>query len=160
MPGRKLPGKLDQLERAGASLLHNSRAAAAGRRGPLTCTGRVLPPNPGWGAQRAEARHQAPALRDPGTGGTDPRPPGPAPAAASRSPLLQTRAPAWGLCAPAPRWVTAAGSLGTLRPRLGSPPPARPLAAPSPLLGQAYGPKSPGRRVATEGSQTPGGPWR
>lgn len=33
MPGRKLPGKLEQLERAGASLLHNSTAVAAGRGG-------------------------------------------------------------------------------------------------------------------------------
>lgn len=31
-PGEKLPGKLEQLERAGAGLLHNS-GAAAGRGG-------------------------------------------------------------------------------------------------------------------------------
>lgn len=33
MPGRKLPRKLEQLERAGANLLHNSQAVAAGRGG-------------------------------------------------------------------------------------------------------------------------------
>lgn len=76
MPGRKLPGKLEQLERAGASLLHNSRAAAAGRRGPSPALVRSSLPSPGQGAQRAEVGHQAPALRDPGTGEADPRPPG------------------------------------------------------------------------------------
>ena len=49
MPGRKLPGKLEQLEPAGASLLHNSRAAAAAaaaRRGGGRSPSPSGPPTP------------------------------------------------------------------------------------------------------------------
>ena len=73
MPGRKLPGKLEQLERASASLLHNSRAAAAGRRGPSPTPARCPPTvsRPGRAAGRGWTQSMGTARpRDRGGGPT------------------------------------------------------------------------------------------
>lgn len=148
MPGRKLPGKLEQLERAGASLLHNSGEAAARRGGRLTSTSRAPHPTPA-GARSGQRPGTWRGFRStPGPGGVQPATPGPAPGApapASRSPLLQPRAPERGLWTP----VADAGSPGTLRPRRRSPPPARPLAAPCECHRRTCEPTSPGQRAAT-----------
>lgn len=69
MPGRKLPGKLEQLERASASLLHNSRAAAAGRWGPSPTPARCPPnriPAGARGGQRLDTKHGPCATPGPG----------------------------------------------------------------------------------------------
>jgi len=150
MPGRKLPGKLEQLERAGASLLHNSRAAAAEQGGPLTCLSRA--PQPGWGARRAEAGHLAGALLDPGDPRVHPRLPGlrqmrrPRPRRARCSSRAHLDGGSGSRCGAG---VAEAGSPGTLRPRHGSPPPARPLAAPCQFHRQACGPSYPRQWAAT-----------
>ncbi|CAI9167343.1 unnamed protein product [Rangifer tarandus platyrhynchus] len=148
MPGRKLPGKLEQLERASASLLHNSRAAEQG--GPLTCLSRA--PQPGWGSRRAEARHLAGARLDPRGPGVHPRLPGlrqvhrPRPRRARCSSRAHLDGGSGSRCGAG---VADAGSPGTLRPRHGSPPPARPLAAPCQFHRQACGPRYPRQWAAT-----------
>ena len=150
MPGRKLPGKLEQLERAGASLLHNSRAAAAEQGGPLTCLSRA--PQPGWGARRAEAGHLAGALLNPRDPGVHPRLPGlrqvrrPRPRRAHCSSRAHLDGGSGSRCGAG---VADAGSPGTLRPRHGSPPPARPLAAPRQFHCWACGPRYPRQWAAT-----------
>lgn len=113
MPGRKLPGKLEQLERAGASLLHNSRAAAAGRedRSPAPAGS----PHPCRGAWPQGSGPRRELRATPETRAPDPLAPCRHPerlAPAARSRLLQSHTPGWGLGCGA--GVTAAGSLGTL----------------------------------------------
>lgn len=151
MPGRKLPGKLEQLEPAGASLLHNSRAAATARRGGAAHRHQPGPP-PRLG--RAAGRGRAPGggsarPRGPGDPLATPGPAPGAPAPASPSPLLQPRAPGWGLWAPvrgrgSRRRVS--GDLATAAPVTA---PARPLAALGQFYRRACGPRYPGRRAAT-----------
>lgn len=160
MPGRKLPGKLEQLERASASLLHNSRAAAEGCGGRLPAP--AGPPNPGRRALRAEARHLEGALRDPGVGGPNPRPPGPAPTApapASRA-RCSGRAPLNGVfghrCGVR---LPRAGSPGTLRPQLESRLPRAPW---RPHAGSSAGHVGPSPQAGgpRPRERDPGGGWR
>lgn len=98
--------------------------------------------------QPAEAGHLAGTLRDPGA-----RPATPGAYTGCAGPgLPEPAAPAARTWTGAPGTGTqpgVAGSLGTLRLRGGSPPSARPLAAPRPRLRGACRPRSPRRRAAT-----------
>lgn len=149
MPGRKLPGKLEQLERTGASLLHNSRAAAAaagrGGRSPAPAG----PPTPAGarGGQRRDTWRRLRVTRE--TRVPDPR--------HRYLHRLRRARPSEARCSSRAYldrgfgdWYRAgtAGSPGTLRPLGGCPSPARPLAAPRPHLRGERRPRSPRRRAA------------
>lgn len=122
-PRPKLPGKLEQPERAGASLLHNSRAAGRGGRSPAPA--RLPDPaaarggqEPGvWGGLCVTPGTRVPDSGFPGS--SHGRRPGPSRARCSR------RAHLYGGFGGQCR-AGAAGSPDTLRPKRGSPPPSAP----------------------------------
>lgn len=152
MPGRKLPGKLEQLERAGASLLHNSRAAAAG--GETAHLPQSGPPNPAGARGRQRPGIWRGLCSAPGQGSIPT--PGPAPGARSPGPTAAPAARTWmGALGAGAGAGVGAGSPGTLRPRHGSPPRALWRLIPVPLLGmQAQATRASGRRPRSK--ETPG----